>query len=99
MQSDKDCSQEMRVFSRAIEMSIDGIMMGDLSGRINYVNDALLKMYGTTDKTDFVGRYVIEFIAERDRERATQRSLEALRTGNAFAGEFATLTKSNAEIP
>jgi PAS domain S-box-containing protein len=95
----KERTNEMKIFSHAIETSIDGIIIGDLSGKINYVNNALMKMYGTNDKGEFIGRYVVEFIAERDRERATQRSIEALTTGNAFAGEFTALTKSGAEIP
>jgi PAS domain S-box-containing protein len=99
MQSNKNCWRELQIFSRAIDVSIDAIIIGDLNGKINHVNGAFLKMYGTTDKADFVGRFVIEFIAERDRERATQCSMEALRTGSGFAGEFVALTKSGVEIP
>ena len=99
MHADKERSQQLQIFLRAVEMSIDGIIIGELSGKITYVNDALLKIYGTTDKAEIVGRRIVEFIAEQDRERATQTSLKVLRTGKGFAGEFAALTKSGAEIP
>ncbi len=99
MHADKERSQQLQIFSRAVEMSIDGIIIGELSGKITYVNDALLKIYGTTDKAEIVGRRIVEFIAEQDRERATQTSMKVLRTGKGFAGEFAALTKSGAEIP
>ena len=66
MQPDRDCLEELKVFSHAIDVSIDGIIIGDLSGKINYVNGALLKMYGATDKAEVVGKYVVELIAERD---------------------------------
>ncbi len=80
-------------------MSLDGIIIGDLTGKITYVNDALLKMYGTTDKNDLVGRHVIEFIAEGDRARATQNSIECLRTGQGAVGEFAALAKNGYPFP
>ena len=99
MHADKERSQQLQIFSRAVEMSIDGIIIGELSGKITYVNDALLKIYGTTDKAEIVGRRIVEFIAEQDRERATQTSMKVLRTGKGFTGEFAALTKSGAEIP
>jgi PAS domain S-box-containing protein len=99
MQLNKDCWEELQIFSRAIELSIDAIMIGDLNGKINHVNDALLKMYGSASKSDFIGKFVIEFIADRDREMATQKSMEAISTGNGFKGEFAVITKSGAEIP
>ena len=99
MQPDRDCLEELKVFSHAIDVSIDGIIIGDLSGKINYVNGALLKMYGATDKAEVVGKYVVELIAERDRERATQKSFKVLESGKGFVGEFAALTKSGDEIP
>ncbi len=99
MHTNGEMERELRVFSLAIEMSIDGIIIGELSGKITYVNDAFLKMYGVSDKKDVVGRYVVEFIAERDRERAAQKSLECINTGKGFAGEFAALTMKGKEIP
>jgi PAS domain S-box-containing protein len=99
MQPKTDGLQDQKIFSYAIDVSLDGIIIGDLSGKINYVNDALLKMYGTTDNAEVVGKYVVELIAERDRERAIQKSFKVLTNGRGFVGEFAALTKSGVEIP
>lgn len=95
----KNNAQEMRVFSQAIKMSLDGIIIGTLDGNITYVNDALLKMHGTADKNDLLGKHVLEFICERDRERATRNSLECLKTGEGMRGEFAALRKNGDEFP
>ncbi len=93
MQSEEKCWQDLQIFSLAIETSSDAIIIGDLMGKIKYVNDAAMKMYETTQKSDIVGRYVIEFIAEQDRERATLSSIEALKTGS-FKYEFFAIEKS-----
>jgi two-component system, cell cycle sensor histidine kinase and response regulator CckA len=99
MQSNEKCWQDLQIFSLAIETSSDAIIIGDLSGKIKYVNAAAMKMYETAQKSDILGRYVPEFIAERDRERATQSSIMAIKTGIGFAGEFGALKKTGAEFP
>ena len=99
MHIDGRAEEQLRVFSFAMEKSLDGIIIGELDGKITYVNSALLKMYGAVNKNDIVGRNVIELIVERDRERAAQKSMECIKTGNGFAGEFAGLNLKGAEIP
>jgi PAS domain S-box-containing protein len=91
--------EKLRVFSLAFEMCTDGIIIGDLTGKIAYVNQALLRMYGSSDKTDLMGKHVLELIAEKDRERTTQISTECFRTGQCVATEFAALLKNGVEIP
>ena len=34
------------LFGLAVEMSVDGILIGDVNSNITYVNDAVLKMFG-----------------------------------------------------
>jgi len=99
MHAEGKAEEDLRIFSFAIEKSLDGIVIGELNGKITYVNSAVLKMYGTIDKNDIVGRNVVELIAERDRERATRKSMECIKSGKGFAGEFAALTATRAEIP
>ncbi len=91
--------ERLQIFSLAIEMCTDGIIIGETSGNIIYVNQALLKMYESTDKNDLMGKHVLEFIAEKDRARTTQISVECQKTGQCVATEFAALTKNGVEIP
>ena len=91
--------EKLRVFLLAVEMCTDGIVIGDLTGKIIYVNQALLKMYGSEDKTDLIGKHILEFIAEKDRARTTQISMECQKTGKCIATEFDVLPKNGVDFP
>ena len=91
--------EKLQVLSLAVEMCTDGIVIGELTGKITYVNQALLKMHGSIVKTDLIGRHVLELIAEKDRARTTQISAECINTGQCVATEFAALSKNGLEIP
>jgi PAS domain S-box-containing protein len=99
VQAKNEPDKDLLVFSQAIKMSIDGIIIGDLAGNITYVNDALMKMYGSTNKNDYAGHHILEFIAQKDKARATEHSMQCLETGQGKTGEFAALTKDGKEIP
>jgi PAS domain S-box-containing protein len=91
--------QQSNLFSLAIEMSLDGIVMGDAEGNITYVNSALAKMQSSNDKNEFVGRHILEFIVESDRERATQNSINSIKTGECWAGKFTARLKNGQTLP
>jgi PAS domain S-box-containing protein len=91
--------EELRRFIAAVRTSLDGIITGDLNGNITDVNDAVLRMYGCTDKGDLIGRNVLDFVVEGDRERALQESMETIRTGQGRTTEYRVLTKNGSEVP
>ena len=91
--------EDLRRFSAAVRTSLDGIITGDLNGNITDVNDAVLKLYGTTDKNDLKGKNILDFVVESDRVRALQESLESVRTGQGRTTEYKALTKNGAEVP
>ena len=95
---EKTVDEELRLFSCAVKTTLDGIIIGDMTGSITYVNDALLKMYDSTDKNDFQGKHILNFIVERDHARAIQNSIECTRTGVGKADEFTVLNKNGLEI-
>lgn len=91
--------ENCRLFMLAVEMSADGIIIGDAAGNITYVNDALLKMYGSTDKNDLVGKHIIDFAADFDKQRALECSLESVRTGKGWKGQFTAITAKGEKVP
>ena len=42
----KKTEEKLRLFSHSVDSSIDGMAMGDLEGRITYVNETFTKMFG-----------------------------------------------------
>ena len=73
--------------------------MGDVEGNVTYVNCALVKMMGSDDKNEFVGRHVLEFIVESERAQATQNSINSIKTGEGWTGKFTVLLKNRQTLP
>lgn len=84
--------------SLALQETCDGIVMGDINGKITYVNDAVMQMLGRSDKNDFIGKNVLEFVAEHDRARAQQKSIDSMKTGEGYIGQFTTLQGNGSEM-
>lgn len=91
--------EDQNLFALATEMSIDGIVIGNVDGKILYINQAILKMWGSTNKNEIIGRHVIEFIIQNDRERATEKSLNGLKTGEGWSDTFTILNKVGSTLP
>jgi PAS domain S-box-containing protein len=95
----KKAEEELRRFSTAVRTSLDGIITGDLNGNITDVNDAVLRMYGDSNKGDLIGKNVLDFVVEGDRTRALRDSMESMKTGQGKTIEYRALTKNGTEIP
>jgi PAS domain S-box-containing protein len=52
---------DLRILDHALASSISGIGITDLDGKMIYVNDAAVKMWGYGDKEEVIGRYLSEF--------------------------------------
>ena len=60
----KQMEEKQSLFSHALDSSIDGLAMGDLEGRITYVNDAFVRMFGYS-REELIGNE-IAFIYSED---------------------------------
>ena len=73
----KRMEEELRVKDSAIASSINGIAIGDLAGHVTYVNQAALKMWGTDNPGDILGKPVTVFAqSEEEALRIMQVVLE-----------------------
>jgi PAS domain S-box-containing protein len=95
----KKAMQELLRFSAAVKTSLDGVITGDMKGKIVDVNEAAFRMYGSADKNDLIGKSVFDLLVERDRPRALQDLKESIRTGQGNTAEYTALAKNGAEIP
>jgi len=94
----KKAEEELIRLSNAVKMSTDGIVVSDMDGNIIDVNEAILKMYGTDDKGDLVGKNSFTFIAPEDREKALAGMKEVLEKGYNKNIEYNIITKDGTKI-
>ena len=57
----KKAERDFRVKEWALESAINAIGIVDLNGKIVYVNDAAVKMWGLRNKDEIIGRPLLEF--------------------------------------
>ena len=85
--------------SSVVQASIDSIVLTDLTGKILDVNEATLRMHGTNDKSDLIGKNTVELIAPAERQRAVAYFQEVLAQGYIKGREYHVVLKSGATIP
>ncbi len=81
----KQAEAELHIKNGAIVSAISGIAIGDMEGRLSYVNPAFLKMWGYDDAKEVVGRSGLEFWQSRD------KAAEAMQTSKEEGAWFGKL--------
>ena len=94
----KRAEDELIHLSNAVKMSNDSIVIADLDANIVEVNDATLKMYGTEDKGELIGKNAYYLIAPEDREKALATLKQVLRKGFCETQEYNILTKNGGRL-
>ncbi len=51
-------------------------------------------MYGATDKSEFIGKHVLESLVKEERRQAVQDSLDSIMTNKSKTREYRALLKS-----
>jgi len=94
----KQAEEGLIRLSNAVKMSTDSIVIGDLEAKIIDVNEATLKMYGTDNMRDLIGKNSFELIAPEDREKALEGMREVLEKGYVKDREYHIITKDGSQI-
>ena len=90
--------EELIRLSNAVRMATDSIVISDLEAKIIEVNEATLKMYGTDDKGDLIGKNSYDLIAPEDREKAIAGAKEVLERGYVENREYHIITKDGSTV-
>ncbi|MES9935405.1 MAG: PAS domain S-box protein [Sedimenticola sp.] len=77
--------KSMRVLTGAIESSMNAVAISDLQGRLTYVNQAFLDLWGFEHKTEVLDRSAIEFWQE---PAEAERVIHALVENDTWQGEL-----------
>jgi len=94
----KRVEEELIRVSNAVKMSTDSIVISDLDANIIDVNEATLKMYGTKDKKDLVGKNSFDLIVPEEREKALKGIKELVEKGYLKGREYHIITKDGGRI-
>jgi PAS domain S-box-containing protein len=92
----KQMEEKQSLFSHAVDSSIDGLAMGDLEGRITYVNDAFVRMFGYS-REELIGAE-IGFIYSEDQLPKLEEALNATMDGG-WVGELVGRRKDGELFP
>ena len=94
----KRAEEELIRLSNAVRMSTDSIVISDLEAKIVEVNEATLRMYGTDDKGDLIGKNSYDLIAPEDREKAIASAKEVLERGYVENQEYHIIIKDGSTV-
>jgi PAS domain S-box-containing protein len=92
----KRSEEALRLFSQAVDSSIDGIAMGDLESRITYVNETFVKMFGYS-REELIGKE-IAFVYADDQIPRLKKALRATIKGS-WTGELVGKRKNGELFP
>ena len=87
--------EDLRVKDSAIRSSLNGIGIADLEGKITYVNDAALAMWGADDPSEVLGKSPLDFA--EDEEEAERIFAEFIEKGG-WSGEVSGKKKDGSPI-
>lgn len=92
----KAAEQDLLITRAAVDTSVDGIAIGDLEGKLTYVNRAFLKIWGYDNVHQVLGRSAYEFW--QDKAQAAEVVATMTATG-AWVGEMVAVTHDQRELP
>src|SRR5512139_3378976 len=86
--------EELEIRDQAIRSSINGIALSDLNGKLTFVNESFLTMWGYRDAGEVLGRPAVSFWESPEQ---AERVVEMLGEQGGWIGEM-TAKRKNGEL-
>ncbi|MCP4202880.1 MAG: PAS domain S-box protein, partial [bacterium] len=97
--SERELAQEaMHMLERAVEQSIDGILVADLGENILFVNEAWARLHGR-EPFEIFGRRLELFHSGEQIERQVRPALDRVRETGSWEGEIEHRGKDGSDFP
>lgn len=77
--------QKLRIKDHAISSSINGIVITDVSGNIDFVNDSFMMMWGYKNRDDVIGKPLVQFWRSKGK---TVEIMDILHKKGRWSGEL-----------
>jgi PAS domain S-box-containing protein len=87
------------VFRSLVTCANDVITLSDLDGKILFVNEATIGLYGGQNTEDFIGRSVYSLIPEESMKRALERKDHAIKNDATINQHHAIIREDGKQIP
>jgi PAS domain S-box-containing protein len=82
------------------ENASEGVLVGDLWGYITDVSNFIVKLYGAKDKSEIVGKHVLNFLPEGQRALEAKEAMDSIAKGvENRKRKYNITTKHGEEIP
>jgi PAS domain S-box-containing protein len=76
--------EQLLIKNSAIESSMSAIGLADMDGRVFYVNEAFVKLWGCNNADEVIGKNIREFSSSSDK---FDRAISLMKKGKGFLGE------------
>jgi len=90
--------EQARLLYDAVQLSSDGIVITDRDGHIQYINDALVRLYGAESREQLLGRNPMDVVIPMEREAMAAVNRTVLEKGSFSFPEYQVTTKSGKVI-
>jgi diguanylate cyclase (GGDEF)-like protein/PAS domain S-box-containing protein len=91
----RKAEEELRIKDSAFASSINAIAIADLEGKLTYVNDSFLKLWGYESAEEVLGKYPMEFA--QDSNKAAE-IIEELHKGGNYIGETVAMKRDGSSF-
>lgn len=91
----REAEQNLLIMNRAIDTSINAVVLADLSGRINYVNKAFHDLWGVEEDASLNGRSLSSLWAS---DQEADALLERVSNNSSLKGEMHTQSEDGREM-
>ena len=91
----QDSVEKLRTMFESIH---DAIEVMDLEGKFIEVNESAVRLHNFTNKKEMIGLKAIDFVAQRDRERALKFTKKIFAQGGGGTLEYTLLTRDGKEV-
>lgn len=92
---EREVRQRMMIMQHALDKALDAFTMTDLDGRVSYVNEAFLKLWGYEHAEDVLGRIGTTLTAD---PRQAEETIQELRTRGHWIGEMEARRRDGREV-
>jgi len=99
LQGQEDLRRSEEKLRLMFEALTEGILVVGLDSKILEINNTVLQMYGTQDKDELVGKNMLQFVSELDRERFRGGVTRTMAQGSGGIVEYTLIRKDGSEFP